>query len=479
MSARAWVSLLAGIAHLAVAFIVLLRRTRSPLTLPLVLLCLDLFGWNFASVAYRLSGRPVYHTIDVALSPFTAALGLHVIVAFVGRVRELRFLLAANYALFAAMVLLNAGRPMGGPFLLALAPMSAVAIGLLLQHLRGNVDRVERTRTFAIIVAFVIGVATGPLEFFDQRVPFPIGALGLLVTTSLLAFVTVRYRLLGRPTEPFAVARAVVIAGLSSLACIGAYRVLGGGMPAVVLATSVVAIALALTLREALFGYADERARRKQLAMLGRLSSQLAHDLKNPLASVKGALQFLAAEPDEKRLADHREFLTLMLGQVERMQRVIDDYQRIGRVEPARESVDLNALVERVTALHRISGESVAVRTELAPALPRLSIDPELLMTALENLIRNAIEAMPNGGVVTVTTSGTRESVVVCVADTGEGMDARQRANAFDEFFTTKATGSGLGLAFARRVVEAHEGSVAIDSTLGRGTTVRIELPLK
>ena len=166
-----------------------------------------------------------------------------------------------------------------------------------------------------------------------------------------------------------------------------------------------------------------------------------------------------------------------MLDQVDRMHRVIDDYQRIGRVEPARAAVDLNAIVRKVVALQQFAAESVDVKTELADALPRLSADPDLLSSALENVLQNAFEAMPAGGAVTVSTARASDTVILRIVDTGEGMDARQRGSAFEEFFTTKATGSGLGLAFVRRVVEAHEGTVSIESTLGRGTVVRLELP--
>jgi two-component system, NtrC family, sensor histidine kinase HydH len=478
MTTRAWVSLVAGIAHLAVGFIVLLRRTRSPLILPLVALCLVLFGWNFAALAFEVSGKGVYHTIDVSLSPFTAALGLHVIVAFVGRVRELRFLLAANYALFIGLILAPNSRPIELLIPLALVPMTIVAIALLAAHLRRNEDRNERIRTWAFIFAFVIAAVTGPLEYFDGAGKIPLGSLGLLVTTSLVAFVTVRFSLLGRSAEPSSVMRAVIIAAVCSLACIATYRALGGGSAVVIAAGAIVAIALGLALREAMFGYADERARRAHLATLGRLSSQLAHDLKNPLASVKGSLQYLAREPENKTLGESREFMTLMLNEVDRMARVIDDYQRIGRIEPVPEPIEINALVERVVALQQHAHDSIKLETTLANDLPTLSADPELLANALQNLIRNAFEATEAGGAVTVTTERAAASVVIAVSDHGCGMDPRQRASAFDEFYTTKATGSGLGLSFVRRVAEAHRGTARIESTLGRGTTVRLELPV-
>lgn len=442
--------------------------------LPLVLLCLDLFAWNFASLAYEVSGNRAYHTLDVSLSPLTAALGLHVIVGFVGRVRELRWVLAANYALFIGLVVLP-NRRIELLMPLALLPMTIVAVGLLAVHLRRNVDRTERARTWALVVAFVIGAVTGPVEYFERSVVFPIGGVGLLVTTSLVGWITVRFRLLGRAPGASAVGTAVLVAAACALGCIGAYRVLGGGTGVVLVGSSVVVVAMFFALRELMFGYADERARQRQLATLGRFSSQLAHDLKNPLASMKGALQFLSRE---KPLAEYGEFLGIMLEQVDRMHRVIDDYQRIGRVEPIRAAVDVNELLQRVVALQSFGQAGLEVKTELAGDLPRVSVDPDLLSTALDNLLRNACEAMPDGGTLGIATERGDHGVIVRVSDTGVGMDPRQQASAFDEFFTTKASGSGLGLSFVRRVIEAHQGTVSLDSTLGRGTTVSVELPL-
>ena len=125
------------------------------------------------------------------------------------------------------------------------------------------------------------------------------------------------------------------------------------------------------------------------------------------------------------------------------------------------------------------------MNVELAEGLPPCRADREMLSRVLENLVRNAMEAMPDGGTVTVRTArsggGAREagaSVVLSVEDTGCGMDARTRERAFDDFFTTKATGSGLGLAFVHRVVEAHGGQLSLESEQGRGTVVSVRLPV-
>ena len=114
--------------------------------------------------------------------------------------------------------------------------------------------------------------------------------------------------------------------------------------------------------------------------------------------------------------------------------------------------------------------------------LPPYAMDEDLIEGALDNVIQNALKAMPDGGVLTVRTevsAGLHEALIVTVQDTGCGMDARQLQRAFDDFYTTRQDGSGLGLAFVRRVVEAHGGEVKLSSTLGEGTTVTIELPYR
>jgi signal transduction histidine kinase len=170
-----------------------------------------------------------------------------------------------------------------------------------------------------------------------------------------------------------------------------------------------------------------------------------------------------------------------MLEQIARIDRLVDVYGRLARADPERQELDLNALVSTVLALPALTGAGVSIKTELEPELPRCPADPHMVARVLENVVRNAMEAMPDGGTITVrTTRSDRDSeagVALSVQDTGAGMDARTRERAFDDFFTTKPTGSGLGLAFVRRVVEAHGGDASLESARGRGTVVRVWLP--
>jgi signal transduction histidine kinase len=174
-----------------------------------------------------------------------------------------------------------------------------------------------------------------------------------------------------------------------------------------------------------------------------------------------------------------------MLEQVERTSRVVEAYQRIASVEPIKVPTSLNTLVESVLGMQRFaSTPKISVRSRLAPAVPACEVDAELLQTTLENLLRNAFDAMPDGGVITVETGvqvggGGADGVSLSVIDEGHGMDARILERATDQFFTTKATGSGLGLNFAERVARAHHGRLDLSSEVGRGTTVRLWIPLR
>lgn len=162
------------------------------------------------------------------------------------------------------------------------------------------------------------------------------------------------------------------------------------------------------------------------------------------------------------------------------MHRVVDDYQRVGRVQPVLRAVDMNDLVRGAIALEPFATDGkVTIESSLANDLPSCKLDPDLLSQAIQNVIHNAFEAMPDGGTVAVRTERTDapEGIAIVITDAGPGMDARKAERAFDEFYTTKPQGTGLGLAFVRRVAQAHRGSVSLESQLGKGTSVRIQLP--
>lgn len=483
-----WISAAACAGYLAFALVLWLRRDRGNIALPLALLFLDTFAWTFAETAYALTHLREWHWIDHAFSSWMPVLMVQVIAGFVGRTRPLRRVLLALYVVGACVASLGAFGQWWWWLLLGygLASMGLCCV-LLLQHARRVSERIERRRTFALLLAVLVGTLLSSTDLWVDLLPVlpRLSRFGMLLTLSLVAVCVMRLRLLGREVPALLVVYASLSGALLSAMCLLLVRALPsyGAMLALLL-LSLVAVGLGAW-RELSRSRAAAAERVQKLVALGRFSEQLAHDLRNPLAALKGAVQYLLVEREQGRSLDgQEEFLRLMLEQVERTHRVVEGYQRIANVEPLKSNTSLNELVESVLQMQRFaSTNDVKVEARLEPSLPACELDPELLRTTLENLLRNAFDAMPNGGRITVETAlavdgGGASGVALSVSDDGQGMDARILERATDQFFTTKATGSGLGLAFVDRVARAHQGRLELSSEVGRGTTVRLWMPL-
>jgi signal transduction histidine kinase len=235
-------------------------------------------------------------------------------------------------------------------------------------------------------------------------------------------------------------------------------------------------------LREAGLTLARQRVHVEKMAVLGSLSAQMAHDLKTPLTSIRGAAQFLAEERARGRSIDEQhEFLALFVREADRLVRLVDRYGRLGTLDPDRQRTDLNAIAQQVATSVRFGPHRERdLALTLDSSVPECAIDGDLVATALENLVSNAFDASAEGVRVELCTRRANDTgeVVVVVRDRGVGMDARHLERAIDPLFTTKAKGSGLGLPFARRVAEAHGGRLVLRSEVGRGTEVEVRLPI-
>ncbi|MHB1846685.1 MAG: sensor histidine kinase [Deltaproteobacteria bacterium] len=487
-------TLLACGSVLALAALAARRGRGSPLRTPLVLLCLDTFTWNFAALADGRTGLLAWHRLDIVSSPLGAPLTLHVLLAFVGRLRERRRALRLAYgggiALALASPLSAVSRAVaafdaspGWPlaFLALALPTVGLGLWLLYRHRRESPDLGERERTgwlFATVAIVFALASTELLALLWTFVP-RLGGAGTLVGVGCFTLITLRFRLFDRDLPSSAAAEALGLTALALLADVCAFRFLGGSAALVAVAVLVVTVALYWALRRAMVGYAGRRERLERLATLGTFADQLAHDIQNPLAALRGAVQYLHEEWAQGRAGPGQgEFLDLVVQQTDRLQRVVERYRRIGRVDPRPEPSALNEIVRGVLALEPFAAGGVALQMELAEGLPPCPADRDLVGLALENLLRNAVEAMPGGGTLTVRTAvAPPNGVLVAVEDTGAGMDARLRERVASGLVTTKVNGSGLGLAFARRVAEAHGGELTLTSAVGQGTLVALRLP--
>jgi two-component system, NtrC family, nitrogen regulation sensor histidine kinase NtrY len=150
--------------------------------------------------------------------------------------------------------------------------------------------------------------------------------------------------------------------------------------------------------------------------------------------------------------------------------------------QPQRRATQVNDVVQSVLRVFHAQLQEksqITVRTDMADSLPEISADPDLLHRALQNLVLNAIDAMPQGGVLTIRTVALGNGVELSVSDTGSGLTQEECGRLFTPYYTTKQHGTGLGLAIVQSVVSDHGGKISVESTKEKGTTFRIELPRK
>lgn len=494
MNATEILSLTVSLGNLALALLCILNAGRSPLAVPFALLYLDIFGWTGAEVAYEHSHHlEGWFLLDHALSPLPPALGLEIALTFVGRRRAHRTVraiawaacgvlsaLAAACFVFPSLTPLVSSRAWSAWFVSILVPTMTFTLMVLLRHLRETGDSTELARTRLLLTACAVATVFACVdEIHSFTVLAHLSDIGVLIATFPLALVAGRGRLLERDVSLRAAARVLLLASGLYLTAILAFHYLPPNLAIVALGSATLTLGLAVASSPWLARGGERRAKQTELATLGRVSAQMAHDLKNPLAALKGAAQLLARDfthPDPS--LDRARFVALMLAQIERIDEVVDLYGRLARVEPAREPLDLNETVRRVLALQSLSDSAITVKTDLEEGLPVCRADGVMMARVLDNLVRNAVEAMPAGGVLLVRTRAEPpDGVVVSVEDGGCGMDARTRELAFDDFFTTKPQGGGLGLAYVQRVAQAHGGEVLLESEQGRGTVVKVRLP--
>lgn len=221
----------------------------------------------------------------------------------------------------------------------------------------------------------------------------------------------------------------------------------------------------------------------ERLQFLGHLAGGLAHEIKNPLSTININLQLLRedwaepATPKETRLVKK---IDLLLHEVKRLETILNDflnYTRGHRQNP--QAVKINALLRQVCELMgpEVEHAGCSLRLFEGEDLPTLEADPKSLTQAVINLIKNALEAMPDGGDILLSTRLRGNFVEIRVTDTGLGIPAKNLDKIFDVYFSTKKSGTGLGLATTKRIVEEHGGSIHFVSEEGKGTSFSIELP--
>jgi two-component system sensor histidine kinase HydH len=223
-----------------------------------------------------------------------------------------------------------------------------------------------------------------------------------------------------------------------------------------------------------------EMARGERLATVGNLAAAVAHEIRNPLSAVSMGLQRLRAEFEPAEREEYLRMVDLVQGEVRRLNGIVEEFLSLAR--PIRLSlgpVPVADLVGEVGQLiePQARAAGIVVEQEIPAPLGEVAADRDRLKQVLLNLVLNAIEAMPAGGRLTLGATISGSAPVLTVADTGSGIAPELLPRVFEPYVTTKTRGLGLGLAIARRIVEAHGGRIEAESRAGQGTRFRITLP--
>jgi len=226
---------------------------------------------------------------------------------------------------------------------------------------------------------------------------------------------------------------------------------------------------------------AESRARtareQEQSALVGTIASGLAHEIRNPLSTLRMNLQLLREDwenPITEREQKGRKRIDVLLRETERLDTVVSDFVRFASGHALRlEPTNLNELAGELLDFLAPQAERarIRLRREFDPALPRVEVDPNLFRQAILNLLVNAQQVMPGGGEITVRTQSNGQTVRLSVTDTGPGIPVEHREKIFSLYFSTKPGGTGLGLPMVKKIVEEHRGTVEVESQPRRGAT--------
>ncbi len=222
-----------------------------------------------------------------------------------------------------------------------------------------------------------------------------------------------------------------------------------------------------------------QMSKAEHLATLGELAAGLAHEIRNPLAGIAGAIEIIRRDLPETN--PHRQVLLEVRREVVRIERTVSDLLAYARPKEQRSKrADLNRTATQAVELARqqVLSRPIQVEFEPAPELPLIEHDPMQIEQVLLNLLLNAIQATPEKGAVRVRIGRENGSALISVKDEGQGIRPDHLTHIFRPFFTTKKNGTGLGLSLSRRIVEAHGGRIEVQSDLGHGTEFRVWLPI-
>jgi len=264
----------------------------------------------------------------------------------------------------------------------------------------------------------------------------------------------------------------------------------------VVALLAVIPAAVLFLRKKALRAKQSKKGHLEQLEELGKLTGELAHEIKNPLSTIKINLKLAAEELEHsdanesgKRIAEKKDIrfaralrkIGVIQKEAKRLEQILDGFLRyIDRTQLQLASVDINELVGDMVDFYspQANSHSITMRQGLHAEPLVCKVDADMIKQLILNLFINAQQALREGGELMLKTSRQKENAVIQISDTGSGIAPEKLPKIFDAYYSSRPQGSGLGLATVKKIVEAHNGTISVDSELGKGTSFTIKLPL-
>jgi len=223
-----------------------------------------------------------------------------------------------------------------------------------------------------------------------------------------------------------------------------------------------------------------EIQQKDKLAAVGTLAAGVAHEIRNPLSSIKGYATYFGSLFDSD--SDNQKAASIMAEEVDRVNRVISELLEFARpMQLEIKETSISELVDKALRLIKYEAKTAKVKiiSSIEPAIPDIAVDKDRFTQVLLNIFINGIQAMESGGSLNIRALTRGNRLHFEISDTGGGISAADQANIFNPYFTTKKKGTGLGLAIAFKIIENHGGDITIESAEGKGTTFVISLPME
>jgi signal transduction histidine kinase len=432
----AYLALTVVLVNFVFAALIMFRTSRTIVYFIFFLICVSNIFWNFGDFMFYVSANRSWFYFSLIGSAMLPALMFHWICILITPKQKSTFWIIPAYifsgllAVSSPFATLHTGIQWfvnsaiwNIVYLILLGPFLLVGTIMIFNGIKQATSKEEKSRLCYILVAVIIGVSTGLTDLIQiLRVPVPaLGHLGCLVYSFVLALGIYKHR-----------------------------------------------------------AYYDIIAQmRMKLEVLNEISAGIAHEIRNPLSSIKGAAKLLSVRLKEKSNPEDIEYFTIITDEIERLNAILTNYQLFTKpLKMEKQLVFINEVIQKTVKLAEIDVPHIKITLDLSEDVRMIRADAVSMKQVFLNLIKNAADACDPDGELIINTEYVHPWVKISFCDNGIGIPEGSLPSIFEPFFTTKTKGMGIGLAICQRIIQTHGGRIEANNFLPKGTRFSILLPI-